>query len=205
MTIDSSIRSKAVRHLRRRDPVIRAVIDRVGPFTLELHSKRFATVVYSIISQQVSMAAAASIRRRVLDLVSGKLTPTMLAALSDEQLRGAGVSPQKLRYLRDLTDKTQAGHVRFARHHRLDDAGVIEELIQVKGIGVWTAQMFLIFSLGRLDVLPSDDLGIRTALRQLYGLSDLPTRTQCEEIAAPWRPYASVASWYCWRSLEKKK
>src|SRR5262245_57039871 len=122
MTIDSTTRSKAVRHLRRRDPVIRAVIDQVGPFTLELHSKRFATIVYSIISQQVSTAAAASIRRRVLDLVSGKLTPAHLAALSDEQLRGAGVSPQKLRYLRDLTAKTQAGAVRFARHHRLEDA-----------------------------------------------------------------------------------
>jgi DNA-3-methyladenine glycosylase II len=204
MTIDSATRLKAVRHLRRRDPVIRAVIDGVGPFTLQLHSKRFATLVYSIISQQVSMAAAASIRRRVLDLVSGTVTPTTLAALNDDQLRGAGVSPQKLRYLRDLTEKTQARAVRFARHHRLEDAAIVEELMQVKGIGVWTAQMFLIFSLGRLDVLPSDDLGIRTAIRKLYGLDDLPDRAQCEAIAAPWRPYASVASWYCWRSLEKK-
>jgi DNA-3-methyladenine glycosylase II len=178
------------------------VIDRAGPFTLRPDRERFAMLVYSIIAQQVSTAAATSIRRRVQQLVGPRITPQALAAVDDAQLRAAGVSPQKLRYLRDLTDKTLLGALRFRRHARLDDEAIVTELTQVKGIGVWTAQMFLIFSLGRLDVLPSDDLGLRTAVQRLYGLSERPDHDTCQRIALPWRPYASVASWYCWRSLE---
>lgn len=204
MTIDPQLRRRAVQHLRRGDLVLRAVIDDVGPFTLTLQRQRFAMLVYSIISQQVSTAAARSIRGRVQMLAGGRVTAERLSALTDEQLRGAGISPQKLRYMRDLIEKTRNKTIRLARHHHLSDQAVIDELVQVKGIGVWTAQMFLIFSLGRMDVLPTDDLGIRAAIRKLYGLVELPTRGECETIAAPWRPYATVASWYCWRSLEKK-
>jgi DNA-3-methyladenine glycosylase II len=133
------------------------------------------------------------------------VVPGELAAKTDDQLRQAGISPQKLRYVRDLTEKTLAGVVRFERHGRMHDDAVVAELVQVKGVGVWTAQMFLIFALGRLDVLPCADLGLRTAMQRLYGLAELPNARQCEKIAAPWRPYASVASWYCWRSLEKTR
>jgi DNA-3-methyladenine glycosylase II len=115
-----------------------------------------------------------------------------------------GVSPQKSGYLLDLADGVMSGEVRLDRMSRMPDDEVIEALVQVKGIGIWTAQMFLIFSLGRPDVFPHDDLGVRSAIRNLYGLDDLPTKEVSHKIATPWRPYASVASWYCWRSLEFK-
>jgi DNA-3-methyladenine glycosylase II len=125
-----------------------------------------------------------------------------VAALSTQQLRAAGLSPQKTSYLHDLAAKVRDGTVRLDRVHRMSDEEVIAELIQVKGIGVWTAQMFLMFSLGRPDVFPHDDLGIRAALRKLYGLADLPRREESLAIAEPWRPYATIACWYCWRSLD---
>ncbi len=112
------------------------------------------------------------------------------------------MSRQKAAYLLDLARRTRSGELRFDRLSRMSDERVIEELTQVKGVGRWTAEMLLIFSLGRLDILPCDDLGVRKAIQQLYDLADLPDRNQCEAIGQPWRPYASVASWYCWRSLE---
>jgi DNA-3-methyladenine glycosylase II len=196
----------ARRHLRRRDPVMKRVIDLVGPFTLKLDRDRFKMLVRSIVSQQISGKAALSIRKKLEGLVApDPITPHNLAGLSVEQLRSAGVSPQKARYLHDLAAKVDAGSVRLARMPRMSDDEVIAELVQVTGIGVWTAQMFLIFSLGRLDVFPHDDLGVRTAIRNLYELADLPNKQQSLEFAEPWRPYASVASWYCWRSLELKE
>jgi len=160
-------------------------------------------LVRSIISQQISGKAAQSIRQRLEALVAPeKISPHNLAGLSVAELRSAGVSPQKASYLHDLAAKVDAGTVRLARVARMTDEEVIAELVQVKGIGVWTAQMCLMFSLGRLDVFPHDDLGIRAAIRNLYGLTDLPDRETSNEIARPWRPYATVASWYCWRSHE---
>jgi DNA-3-methyladenine glycosylase II len=124
--------------------------------------------------------------------------------LPDDELRAAGISPQKLNYIRDLCENVLDGRLILNHIGRKSDEGVIEELIQVKGIGRWTVQMFLIFSLGRLDVFPHDDLGIRTNIRNLYGLSDLPDKKISQRIAEPWRPYASVASWYCWRYGDAK-
>ena len=185
---------------------MKRVIDQVGPFTLKLDRDRFKMLVRSIISQQISGKAAQSIRKKLEGLVAPEtITPHNLAAISAEQLRAAGVSPQKARYLHDLAAKVDAGTVRLARTPRMSDDEVIAELVQVIGVGAWTAQMFLMFSLGRLDVFPHDDLGVRTAIKNLYGFSELPTKTQSLEIANPWRPYATVASWYCWRSLEVKK
>ena len=193
----------ALKHLRATDPVLRAVIDRVGPFRLTTDPDRFRALVRSIIAQQISGSAARSIRGRVERLAGpGRLTAAKLMELAPGELRAAGVSPQKLRYLLDLAQKVRDGQVRLHRVAHLGDAEVIEELVQVKGIGVWTAQMFLMFSLGRLDVFPHDDLGIRSALKNLYALRELPDRETSHKIAAPWRPYATVASWYCWRSLE---
>ena len=195
----------ALRHLRRRDRVLKRVIDDVGPFTLRRHTNRYEALLRSIIAQQISTAAARSIWGK-LQLAAGqkRLTPERIAALDEATLRQAGVSPQKQRYVRDLTARVQSAEVRLASLHRLSDEDVILELTQVKGIGVWTAQMFLMFSLGRVDVLPHGDLGIQSAMRNLYDLPALPDRETCETIGQPWRPYATIACWYLWRSLAPK-
>jgi DNA-3-methyladenine glycosylase II len=191
-----------IAHLRK-DRVLRKVIDVVGPFIIRPKRDRFSILVQSIISQQISGAAARTIRRRLEDLLKRNgLSPKNVARLSQADLRSVGLSRQKASYLHDLADKTSSGVVRLDRIGRLSDDEVIEMLTQVKGIGRWTAEMFLIFSLGRLDVLPVDDLGVRSAIKGLYGLTELPCKATCVEIAAPWRPYASIASWYCWQSLE---
>jgi DNA-3-methyladenine glycosylase II len=195
---------KARRHLRGADPVMRAVIDAVGPFTLRLERDRFGMLVRSIISQQISTSAARSIRRRLQELAPD-MKATTIARFTVEQLRSVGLSPQKASYIADLACKVNDGIVELRQIGRLSDAGVVEQLTQVRGIGHWTAQMFLIFSLGRLDVFPHDDLGVRTAIRDRYGLADLPDKQIAHAIAAPWRPYASVASWYCWRALDLKR
>ena len=184
---------------------MRGVIRRAGPFTLQLHRNRFKALVLTIIGQQISGKAAASIRAKLINhLKPRQISAESIARLSLQELRSVGVSPQKAGYLLDLAERVASGNLVLSRMSRMEDAEVIEALIQVKGIGVWTAQMFLIFSLGRLDVFPHDDLGVRVAIRNLYGLEELPNKEIGHRIAAPWRPYASVASWYCWRSLEFK-
>jgi DNA-3-methyladenine glycosylase II len=192
---------EAVEHLRAADRVLGTVIDRVGPCTLVRRRDRFRSLVDSIVSQQISGKAAASILAR-LETTCGPpgVTASALRTLGPDGLRTCVISPQKAGYLLDLCAHVDDGRLVLDRVGRWSDERVVEELVRVKGIGRWTAQMFLIFSLGRLDVLPHDDLGVRAALRRLYGLADLPDRATCEEIARPWRPFASVASWYCWRS-----
>jgi DNA-3-methyladenine glycosylase II len=197
----------AVGHIRSADPIMRRLIDTVGPFTLRPERRRrFSVLARAIISQQVSTAAARTIRGRLEGVIdNGGLTAEGIARLTEPQLRSVGLSRQKASYLLDLACKTLDGTVRLDRIGRLPDEAVIEMLTQVKGIGRWTAEMFLIFSLGRLDVLPVDDLGVRAAIKELYGLDDLPDKKTCMEIAAPWRPYATIGSWYCWRSLDLKR
>lgn len=192
---------KPRRHLQVADPVMAAIIDAVGPFTLRLERDRFVMLVRSIISQQISTSAARSIRRRLQELAPDMRSET-LAQFSMGQLRSVGLSPQKASYITDLAHKVSDGAVDLRQIGRLSDERIVEQLTQVRGIGRWTAQMFLIFSLGRLDVFPHDDLGVRTAIRNRYGLDDLPDKQTAHAIAAPWRPYASVASWYCWRTLD---
>jgi DNA-3-methyladenine glycosylase II len=203
MAFNFQVVAAARRHLRKRDPTLRRLIDAVGPFTLKVRRDRFGMLARSIISQQISGSAARSIGKRLEQLVApGAVTPHALASLTIAELRSVGVSPQKAGYLHDLAAKVDSGAVHLDRAGRMSDDEVIAELVQVKGVGVWTAQMFLMFSLGRLDVFPHDDLGIRSALRKLYGLAELPDRATSLEIAQPWRPYATIASWYCWRSHE---
>ena len=193
----------ARRHLRAADPVMKAIIDAVGPYTLRFERDRFAMLVRSIVSQQISTSAARAIRKRLQELAGPQgLTAANLVRFSPDQLRSAGLSPQKAAYVADLAAQVADGTVNLRRIGRLPDEQVIEQLTQVKGIGRWTAQMFLIFSLGRPDVFPHDDLGVRTAIRDRYGLAGLPDKATSLAIATPWRPYASVASWYCWRSLD---
>lgn len=178
------------------------VIDRVGPIQLNLERDGFKMLVRSILSQQISTSAARSIRLRLENLVGKKIRPEAISGLSLEQLRECGISRQKASYLLDLAEKCADGSVALSRLSRLGDEEVIEELVQVKGIGRWTAQMYLIFSLGRLDIFPHDDLGVRMAIRGLHGLEEVPTKGECLEIGERWRPFASVGSWYCWRYLE---
>ena len=191
----------AVLHLRDGDLRLGKLIDTVGVCRLKLRRNRFESLVQAIISQQISTAAARTIRLR-LEERTGGFTPESLMALADEDFRISGISPQKIRYLRDLSEHVQSGALPLNRMGRLSDEEVIERLVAVKGIGRWTAQMFLMFSLGRPDVLPHDDLGIKNAIRRLYELEEVPTRDEIDVIAQPWRPHASVACWYLWRSLE---
>src|SRR5262245_40974449 len=195
----------AMRHLRRADPIMRDVIRRAGPFTLTLHRNRFRALVFSILGQQISGKAAAAIRARLVEyLRPGRISPQSIARLTPMELRSIGLSTQKSVYVLDLANRVVEGELKLNRVARMPDAEVIQALTQVKGIGVWTAQMFLIFALGRLDVFPHDDLGVRMAIRNLYGLDELPNKEISHRIATPWRPYSSIASWYCWRSLEFK-
>jgi DNA-3-methyladenine glycosylase II len=192
---------KARRHLARRDPVLKRLIAGVGPCTMRHDPDGFAALVRSIIAQQISTKAAASIHARLVQALGERgLQPPALLALTDEELRGAGLSASKVRSLRDLADKVHSGTVPLGRLPDLTDEEVIACLLPVRGIGRWTAQMFLIFSLGRPDVLPVDDLGLRAGVRQAYELADLPGREALTELAEPWRPYRSVATWYFWRS-----
>ncbi len=192
---------RALRHLRRSDPVMADIIGRVGPIEMVLRRGRFLTLVRSIIGQQISTSAARSINDRIRRAVLPRwVTPESLAELSDSDLRGLGVSPQKIGYIRDLATAVNSRRVRLERIDRLDDECVIEELVQVKGIGRWTAQMFLIFCLGRLDVFAPLDLGIRAGIEREYGLKEMPDLARCERMAEPWAPYRSVACLYLWRS-----
>jgi DNA-3-methyladenine glycosylase II len=199
----SRIRTGLV-HIRASDTIMRRLIDAVGPFTLRPERRRrFSVLARAIISQQVSTAAARTIRGRLEGIIdNGGLTAEGIGRLTEPHLRSVGLSRQKASYLLDLAHKSLDGTVRLDRIGRLPDEAVIEMLTQVKGIGRWTAEMFLIFSLGKLDVLPVDDLGVRAAIKDLYDLDDLPDKKTCLEIAAPWRPYATIGSWYCWRSLD---
>lgn len=163
-------------------------------------------LVRSIVSQQISLGAARAIRARLEQRLAPEgVTPESLLRAPIDELRAVGLSTQKIVYIRDLAEKVHDGTINLRTIGRLTDEQIIDHLTQVKGIGRWTAQMFLIFSLGRPDVFPEDDLGVRTAIRDRYGLADLPDRATCREIARPWRPFASIASWYCWRSLDLKK
>jgi DNA-3-methyladenine glycosylase II len=192
------------RHFRRHDPVMAGVISRVGPFTLKPKRNRFGMLVRSIVFQQISMGAARSIHAR-LEKLAGRIEPPRIAALSIDELRSIGLSRQKAAYISDLAHKVNEGTVRLARLGRMDDEAVIAELTKIHGIGRWTAQMFLIFSLGRPDVFPLDDLGVRGAIQRLYGFNELPTKAECLEIGTRWRPFATVGTWYCWRFLDLER
>jgi DNA-3-methyladenine glycosylase II len=192
----------ARRHLSRRDPVLKRLIAAVGPCTLWYDPDRFATLARSIISQQISTRAAQSIRARLEEaLAPAGLVPEAVLAATDEALRTAGLSAAKTRALRDLAEKVTTGAVPLDELHTLDDEEVIARLLPVRGIGRWTAQMFLVFSLGRLDVLAVDDWGLRVGVQRQYGLPEPPGRAELTALAEPWRPYRSVAMWYVWRGL----
>ncbi len=205
MTRRREVVAAAVAHLSEQDPILGELIVRVGAFSLKLERDRFAMLVRSILSQQISTKAARSVRLKLeAQTNGGGLTPEALSKLSDAELRQAGLSGQKTSYIRDLATRVLDGRLQLAKLHRLPDEEVITELVEVRGIGRWTAQMFLMFSLGRVDVFPHDDLGLRASMRELYGLAEHPDKSTCLRIAAPWRPYSTIASWYVWRLSDLK-
>jgi DNA-3-methyladenine glycosylase II len=193
----------ALRHLRKSDPILAGIIRRVGPFTIQYREPSFETLVRSIVYQQLSGRVASVIFAR-LHAAAGEpsLTPAGVLKLRPDLMRRLGLSPQKTLYIRELAKHTRKGTIVFESLSEAEDTAVIEHLVRVKGIGVWTAQMFLMFALRRQDVLPVADLGIRSAMKRAYGLADLPKPAEMEKIAAPWKPWTSVACWYLWRSLE---
>jgi DNA-3-methyladenine glycosylase II len=195
---------KAVNHLKKSDPILRSIIKRVGPCRMEFGVPEFASVAESIVYQQLNGKAAATIFERFATLAGKPLTPEGILKLTDVQLRSVGLSKQKSAYVKDLAAKTVEGLLNFATLGDLPDEEVIKHLTQVKGIGVWTAHMFLMFSLRRPNVLPTGDYGIQMAIKKYYKKRKLPKPKDMEKIARAWEPYRSVACWYLWRSLDIK-
>lgn len=193
---------QAIFHLKKSDPILAAIIDRVGDYGIEFRDPDFTTLVKSIVYQQLSGRVAAVIFGRLVAAAGNPLTPASILKLRPARMRALGLSTQKTKYIRDLARHTRDGKVVFEDLAELPDQEVIDRLTQVKGIGVWTVHMFLIFALRRLDVLPTGDLSIRNAIRKAYGLKEMPLAAEMETLAARWRPYCTVASWYLWRSIE---
>jgi DNA-3-methyladenine glycosylase II len=196
----------AVKHLRSVDAYLKALIDRVGPCRLEPHPDRFAALVRSIVSQQISTSAARSINQKLIALGGDPPRPDRLIELGEIQLRTVGLSGAKARYVLNLAEAVNSGELPLHLFDDTwDDQTIIRSLVAVKGIGVWTAHMFLIFVMNRPDVFPAGDLGVRAALRARHGLAELPAPRDCHPLAEPWKPYRSIASWYIWRGIDTKK
>ena len=193
---------EALVHLKRADPVLNRIIEQVGAYRIEFRDPTFETLVKSIVYQQLSGRVASVIFGRLVEAAGGRVTPESILKLRPVRMRAAGLSGQKTAYIRDLARHTRDRRVVFEELAALSDDHVIERLTQVKGIGVWTVHMFLIFALRRPNVLPTGDLGIRNAVRKAYGMAELPKPAEIEMLAESWRPFRTVASWYLWRSLE---
>ncbi|MDB5167102.1 MAG: DNA-3-methyladenine glycosylase [Candidatus Saccharibacteria bacterium] len=198
----------AAEYLSKNDAALAPVIAQAGIATITPHKNYYQTLVESIVSQQLSVKAAATIFKRFLALFPDDVfpTPDQILTKNIEELRGVGLSRQKGSYIQDLALKVIEGSVKFNHLDVLTNDEIIAELTQIKGVGVWTVHMFLIFCMGRLDVLPVGDLGIKNGIQKLYGFDHSPSTQDMEEIATSnsWHPYESVASWYVWHSLDNK-
>lgn len=190
----------ARRHITRRDAVMRGIVKACGPYGLEVRGRPYESLLRAILYQQLAGAAAAAIERRLLAHFDGGIpTPAQLTDLGDEQFRAAGVSRQKMGYMRSLAEEFATGRLNDRAILRAPDEAVIEMVTKVKGIGRWTADMLLMFCLGRPDVLPVGDLGIRANMMAAYELGAMPKPEEMEAIAEPWRPFRSAGTWYLWR------
>ncbi|MGA9041869.1 MAG: DNA-3-methyladenine glycosylase [Terriglobales bacterium] len=195
---------KAVNHLKKSDPILATIIKRVGPCRMKFEEPRFHRLAQAIVYQQLNGKAASTIFKRFAALAGEPLTPAGILKLTHAQMRAVGLSKQKSSYMRDLAEKTHTGFLDFSRLPDLSDDEVIKHLTQVKGIGVWTAHIFLMFSLRRPNILPTGDYGVQTAIKKYYKKRKLPKPDQMQKIAKPWEPYRSVACWYLWRGLDIK-
>ena len=221
---------KAILHLKKSDPIMRAIIERIGPFKMQYGEPTFHSLAEAIIYQQLNGKAALTIFKRFAALAGEPLTPEGILKVTPEQMRSVGLSKQKSSYLLDMAERADGGSLDFLRLSEMSEEAVIEHLTQVKGVGVWTAHMFLMFSLRRPDILPTGDFGIRMAMYKNYlqrrtsrnragpvsaGKNPknskpkkikiiLPTPAQMEKIAKRWQPYRSIACWYLWQSMDVK-
>jgi len=187
----------------RKDPILGKIITKVGNYSLKKRTHHFAVLVESIISQQLATNAAEAIFRRFKGLYPKFPTTAQILSTRKSQLRKAGLSGMKIDYLKDLARNIEEGRLDMKSLPKMSDDEVIERLTQVKGIGRWTAEMFLIFSLGRQDVLPVHDLGLRKGVQMAFSLAELPKPKEVEKLGERWRPYRSIATWYLWKSLKK--
>jgi DNA-3-methyladenine glycosylase II len=188
-------------HLAKKDRVLRKLIRSYPDAELDTRGDAFQTLARSIVGQQISVKAAQSVWNRFAQ-AAGTVDPATVVALPDEKLRACGLSGQKATYVKDLARHFHEGLVKPRRWKRMDDEAVIEDLVRVKGIGRWSAEMFLLFHMMRPDIMPVDDLGLRRAMERLYNEGEPLTRDEMRAIGAPWRPWSSVATWYLWRSLD---
>ena len=196
---------KAINHLKKADPVMAAIIAKAGPYRVGYRDPVFQTLVRSIVYQQLNGKAALTIFNRLAEAAKvNPMTPESILKLRPQKMRAVGLSKQKTLYIRELARLTRDGEIQFERLPEMEDAAIIETLTRVKGVGVWTVQMFLMFALQRPNVLPVGDLAVRAAMKKAYGLAELPKPAEMERIAEAWHPYRSVASWYLWRSLENQ-
>ncbi len=193
---------KAIEFLKQ-DPSLAKIIELVGDYQIKKRNNHFEVLIESIISQQLAAAAAETIFRRFKKLYPKFPTTTQILETKNSKLRSAGLSNMKVKYLKDLSKKIENGDLEIERLPKMSDEEIIEHLTQVKGIGRWTAEMFLIFSLGRLDVLPVGDLGLRKGVQITFSLPELPKPKEVEEMGVRWKPYRSIATWYLWKSLQK--
>lgn len=201
---DTTVAGSAV-HLKLHDPILGPVIDAVGPCTIRPHTNYYQELVQSIIGQQLSLKAAAAIEARFVALFGGDFpSPEAIISIDDDSLRAVGFSRAKVGYVKDLALHVRQKKILLDRFDTLSNQEIISELVAVKGIGEWTAHMFLIFCMGRLDVLPVGDLGIRNGIRKLYGLETQPTAAEVARVAEEnhWHPYETIACWYVWQSLD---
>jgi len=187
----------------RKDPILGKIIDNVGDYSLKRRNHHFAVLVESIISQQLATKAAEAIFRRFTKLYPKFPTATQILATRRSKLRKTGISGMKIDYLKDLARNIEDGKLKIKSLPKMSDEQVIEQLTQIKGIGRWTAEMFLIFSLGRQDVLPVHDLGLRKAVQFAFSLPQLPKPKEVDKLGERWKPYRSIATWYLWKSLQK--
>jgi DNA-3-methyladenine glycosylase II len=195
---------KAINHLKKSDPILRAIIERVGPCRMEFGEPVFHSLAEAIVYQQLNGRAAVTIFNRFAALAGEPVTAEGILKLTPENMRAVGLSKQKSSYLFDMAERASRGELDFTRLQDLTDEEVIKHLTQVKGVGVWTAHMFLMFTLKRPNVLPTGDFGVQMAIKKHYGKRKLPKPLQMEKIARPWEPYRSIACWYLWRSLDIK-
>src|SRR5450755_1896882 len=204
MTKRKSAHHRATEHLKQSDPVLAEIIEQVGPCGMQFGEPTFHVLAESILYQQLNGRAAATIFDRFTAQAGDPLTPKGILKLTDAQMRGVGLSRQKTAYLRDLAEKTAAGLLEFERLHELPEGEVIAHLTQVKGVGVWTAHMFPMFTLRRPDILPTGDYGVQAAIKKHYNKRKWPKPAVIEKIAKPWVPHRSIACWYLWKSLDTK-
>ncbi len=193
----------AYRHLRQADPVVGRLIEEHGPYRPRPAMDHYESLLRTVMFQQLNGRAASAIQERWMALYGGRYpTPTELLATTDDAFRSVGISRQKTGYLRDIAGRMLSGALDFRHLDQMHDEQVVEQITQVSGLGEWSAHMFLMFQLGRPDVMPVGDFGVRNGMRLAYGLREMPSPARAREIGAAWAPYRSVGSWYMWRAVE---